>query len=150
MTTEIKTNPRFDKLTNRDISTNYREGEYWFMRSNFMGAFAYWVVSQSPYHAPDISAALTAFGEYVDDRVKKGMPEKFTYDELSSFISEEKLEAIPEIEALNHPKISTEAGYMNRHKRTGRMDPDYDFIGLSALARNVFFMLLRESITQRG
>lgn len=133
------------KLTNRDISENHRDGEYWFMRGDFLGAFAYWVVKQSPYGTPDITAALTAFGKYVSERVKLGMPEQFTYDELSDFISEKIFESIPEIEALNHPKVSSGAGYENRHRK---MHPDYDFIDLGALARNVFYMILRESITQ--
>jgi len=133
------------KLTNRDISENHRDGEYWFMRSNLLGAFAYWVVAQSPYDAPDISLALTAFGEYVSERVADGMPEKFTYDELSDFISDKVFESIPEIEALNHPRVSSGPGYENRHQK---MHPDYDFIDLGALARNVFYMILRESITQ--
>ena len=30
---EIETNDRFDRLTNLDISTHYRDREYWFMRS---------------------------------------------------------------------------------------------------------------------
>lgn len=128
------------KLTNRDISENHRKGEYWFMRGDFLGAFAYWVVKQSPYDTPDILSALQAFGSYVSKRIADGQPEKFTYDELSDFISEKVFESIPEIEVLNYPKISS-----GRHKK---MHPDYDFIDLGALARNVFYMILRESITQ--
>lgn len=115
------------------------------MRSDFLGAFAYWVVSQSPYDTPDILSPLQAFGAYVSERVADGLPKKFTYDELSDFISEKVFESIPEIEALNHPKVSSGAGYENRHTK---MHPDYDFIDLGALARNMFYMILRQSITQ--
>ncbi len=147
MNTQIETNPPPHKLTNRDISTYHRGDEYYFMRSDFLGAFAHWVVVQSPYDAPDMAAALAAFAEYVGKRVQSGMPEKFTYDDLSEFISDKVFESISEIEALNHPRVSSGPGYENRHKK---MHPDYDFIGLGALARNVFYMILRESITQRG
>lgn len=133
------------KLTNKDISEQYRTGEYWFMRSDFLGAFAYWAVAQSPYDVPDISLALSAFGNYVSKKVKDGIPEKFTYEELSDFIDEDKFEAIPEIEKLNHPLISSGEGYANRHKT---WHADYDFIDLGALARNIFYMLLRGKITE--
>ena len=142
---EIKTNERFDRLTNLDISTHYRGNDYYFMRNDFLGAFAYWVVSQSPYDTPDITKALEAFGGYVNEKIKDGIPKRFTYDELRRFINEDIFESIPEIEKLNHPKANVGVGYENRHKNP---HPDYDFIDLGALARNVFFMLLRESITQ--
>ena len=136
---------RFDRLTNRDISIYYRDREYWYMRSDFLGAFAYWVVAQSPYDTPDITSALEAFGEYVSKRIADGEAEKFTYNDLSQFISDAVFESIPEIEKLNHPKVSSGSGYDNRHSEP---HPDYDFIDLGALARNVFYMLLREAITQ--
>ena len=142
---EITTNERFDRLTNLDISTHYRNLECYLMRSDFLGAFAYWAVAQSPYDAPDITKALKAFEKYVAAKIQDGMPEKFTYAELQEFIHEDIFESIPEIEALNHPRISTGAGYANRHNEP---HPDYDFISLGALAKNVFYMLLREEITQ--
>ena len=133
------------KLTNLDISQNYRDGEYWFMRSDFMGAFACWVVKQSPYAAPDISSPLSAFCGYLGFIFPDNLPKKFTYDELAKIIHEDTFGAIPGIMALNKPKVSTGNGYNNRHSEP---HPDYDFIDLSALARNIFFMMLRESITQ--
>jgi len=144
---EITTNERFDKLTNLDISTHYRDREYYFMRSDFMGAFAYWAVSQSPYDSPDITKALEAFSSYVSKKIKDGIPEKFTYDELSEFINEDVFTQIPEIEKLNHPKINA-GRTINFCSRYNKIKPDYDFIDLGALARNVFYMLLREYITR--
>jgi len=134
------------KLTNLDISTNYRDKEYWFMRSNFLGAFAYWAVAQSPYDAPDITPALKAFSEYIGNRIKENIPEKFTYEQLQEFINEKIFEGIPEIEKLNHPKIDI-GQTINFCGRDFKPKADYDFVDLSALARNIFFMLLRESIT---
>ena len=134
------------RLTNLDISTNYRDREYWFMRSDFLGAFAYWVVAQSPYDTPDIMPALKAFGEYIALRIRDGIPEKFTYAELQEFINEKVFESIPEIKKLNHPKIDV-GQKINFCDRYSKPKPDYDFIDLGALARNIFFMLMRESIT---
>ena len=146
----IETNDRFDKLTNLDISTHYRDREYWLMKSDFMAAFAYWVVSQSPYNAPDISPALKAFEKYIDVFViKKGrhLPHKFNYETLGALLGDDVFETIPDIEVLNHPKIDTGAEilFVSRYSSP---KPDYDFIDLGALSRNVFYMILRENITQ--
>ena len=141
-----KTNDRFDRLTNLDIVTRYREKEFWFMLSDFVGAFAYWATTQSPYKILDI-AALKAFKEYILELYPKinEMPEMFTYKELSKIITEDVFEGIPEIELLNNPKVSSGEGYSKRHTT---WHPDYDFIDLGALARNIFYMMCREYITQ--
>ena len=144
---EITTNERFDRLTNLDISTYYRDREYWLMKNNFLGAFAYWVVAQSPYDTPGINPALGAFNKYISVQVGNVHPVKFTYDELSAFINEDIFESIPEIEALNHPKIDNGQRYVFVD-RYSTPEADYDFIDLGALARNIFYMLLREQITQ--
>ena len=140
--TTISTNDRFDKLTNFDISTHYREREYWFMRSSVLASFAYWVVYQSPYDTPDITSALNAFGVYVAGEIEDGEVKRFTYDELREFINEDVFESIPEIEKLNHPKIDTGVRF-NICTRYEKPKADYDFIDLDALARNVTFMLFR-------
>lgn len=129
------------KLTNKDIAENYRDKKYLLMRSDLLGAFVYWIIIQSPYDTPDITEALIAFNKYISKRFKDNIPEIFTYDELGKFINEDIFEAIPEIEKLNHPKIER-VSYNEPH------NPDHDFIDLSALARNIFFMLLREYITE--
>ena len=142
---KIKTNKRFDKLTNLDISTHYKDKEYWFMRSDFIGAFAYWVVVQSPYDAPYFTQALKAFEKYVSSHIEDGIPKQFTYSELSEFINEDVFAAIPEINILNRPLVSSGQAYDNRHNEP---HPAFDFIDLGALARNMFYMILRENITQ--
>ena len=134
------------RLTNLDISTNYRDNKFWLMRSDFLGAFAYWAVVQSPYDSPEITPALQAFSAYVGNRIKENVPEQFTYTELQEFINEKVFESIPEIEKLNHPKIDV-GQTINFCNRYSKPKPDYDFIDLGALARNIFFMLMRESIT---
>ena len=144
---ELKTNDRFDKLTNLDISTHYRDKEYWLMKSDFMGAFSYWVVVQSPYDTPDISSPLSAFSGYLSFIFPDNLSRKFTYDELSNLISEDIFESIPAINKLNKPKIDNGSDILF----TSRYDtpkPDHDFIDLCALARNVFYMILRQNITE--
>ena len=133
------------RLTNLDITTNYKDKEFWFMRSDFLGAFAYWAVAQSPYDTPDITPALKAFNDYISGKIQSN-PVKFTYSELQEFINEKVFESIPEIEKLNHPKIDV-GQKINFCDRYSQPKPDYDFIDLGALARNIFFMLMRESIT---
>ena len=142
------------RLTNNDISIQHKDRPYWIMRSDILSAFAYWVVKQSPYHTPDISAALIAFNKYLDKAFKypedttsphNEMPREFSYEELNALIHEDVFEKIQEIEILNHPKISEGEEYNNRHNVYGA---DFDFIDLGALARNIFYMVLREIITQ--
>lgn len=135
------------KLTNKDIHEKFRLSEFYFMRSDFMGAFAYWVVAQSPYEAPDITKPLMAFSEYISTEIDRTIPTKLTYQALAKIIHEDIFESIPEIEKLNHPKISSGVLYTNRYSQHP-MNPDFDFIDLGALARNVFYMLLRKQITQ--
>lgn len=146
---KIETNERFDRLTNLDISTHYRDREFWLMRYDFLAAFAYWVVAQSPYDVPDIKAALTEFSEYVGKKIKADDAVKFTYDDISEFITEDVFVSIPEILALN--VCRAEDGSKARYRfvtRYSKPDPDYGFIDLGALARNVKFMIMREKITQ--
>ena len=134
------------ELTNLDISTHYKDKNFYFMRSDFMGAFAYWSVKISPYNDPDISSPLSAFSRYLSFVFPDNLPKKFTYDELREIVNEKVFEEIPAIRALNEPKISSGEGYNNRYDNP---HPDYDFIDLGALARNIFFMLIRESIIER-
>lgn len=138
---------RFDRLTNLDIATHYQDREYYFMRSDFLGAFSYWAVAQSPYDTPDITDALKAFGTYVAKKIKDGIPERFTYNKLAEFISKDVFESIPAIEKLNHAKIE-KYGFIASSSRFHKTKPDYDYIDLGALAKNIFYMLLRENITQ--
>lgn len=143
---EAEQRVKHHKLTNLDISTHYQGESFCFMKSNVVAAFAYWVVAQSPYQTPDIDEALKAFEIHLREPFPRAeMPETFSYEGLKTWINEDNFASIPEILALNVPKINAGAGYENRHSEP---HPDYDFIDLGALARNIFYMLLRESITQ--
>jgi len=48
---------------------------------------------------------------------------------------------------LSHVKHRVGAG-VSQKPSVATVKPDYDYIDLGALARNMFYMLLRESITQ--
>lgn len=142
------TNEKVFSLHNNEISATYKNHEFYLMKSELLGAFAYWAVSQSPYDTPDITKALKGFDRYLsikfdtEDAVKK-----FTYKELSEYITEDVFESISEIEVLNHAKIE-QKGFTPSRSRYHKTKPDYDFIDLGALARNVFYMICRTQITQ--
>ena len=118
------------KLTNRDISQNYRDVKLWLMPSDFLGAFAYWVTALTNNDTYKVDAALNAFKDHVNsffDNVL--MPQQFTYKQTQEVVNEEVFKNIPEIMQLN------------------KMKPD--FIDLSALERNVFYMVLRQEIAEQ-
>jgi len=126
----IKTNDRFDRLTNLDISTHYRDIRFYALPSQFLGAFAYWVTAQNPNETLiDILPSLEAFKRHILNSFENPViPEKFSFGGLRQLINAEVFESIPEILALN------------------KLKPD--FIDLYALARNIFYMILRQHITQ--
>ncbi len=132
------------ELTNLKISTDYSAIEVWLMRKDFTAMFAYCVVELSPYEVPDIRVALAEFNDYVTLLMGGETCKKFEYEKLHEFISEQVLENIPAVLDLNEPKVNFGPGYMNRHKVP---HPDYDFIDLGALARNIFYGMVREQIT---
>ena len=127
---KIKTNDRFDRLCNLDISTHYREIEVWLFPSSFLSALAYWIVAQNPNKSLiDLNPALLAYKNKIIDKWEKvTISKKFTYNEVSESTSENLFESIPEILVLSELRP--------------------DFIDLGALSRNIFYMILREYITQ--
>lgn len=131
------------RLTNLDISNDYRDVEMWLMRGDFTGMFARWVVEQSPYEVPDFREALTQFNGYITEVMAGETCKLFTYDELSAVISDEQLEKIPAVLALNVAKIGSGPAFVDRHSKP---HPDFDFIDLGALARNIFYSMVRSYI----
>jgi hypothetical protein len=100
------------------------------------GALAHWAVRQSPYTAPDnLGTAVEQFME----KWPHGDYAALSSGELALAIKE-TIEHCPLILAWNNPKIE---GVVNPELGvavTSRFDtikPDYDFIDLGALARNV-------------
>lgn len=127
--TVIETNDRFDRLTNLDIKTHYRDIEIYCMPSSFVGAFAYWAHAQNEgVELLKIANAILDFNKYVLTFFENPkIPVKFSYSELSATISEEEFQSIPGVLEI--------------------MEGD-NFICCGALVRNVFYMILREHITQ--
>ena len=118
------------KLTNRDISHNFRDIKLWLMPSDFLGAFAYWVAAQNPNNTFMVDKSLKALFKHVKPEFGNlEIPEMFTYEKLSRVISENAFKNIPDILALNEMKP--------------------DFIDLGALARNIFYMIIRITIQEQ-
>jgi hypothetical protein len=116
-------------LTNRDISENFRDVELYLMINNFKSAFAYWAISQNPFGSKGVEKAVNAYEKFLKRTFrKKDEVVKMNYEEIQDFVSEDTFFSIPEIAELNQTKD--------------------DFICLGALSRNVFYMILREQITQ--
>lgn len=118
-------------LYNREINENHRNEKFYLMLSDFTGAMAYWLASNQHRAKIDIDKPLKAFSKYLQQKYFKthNTVKEFNYEQLNTLISEDVFIAIPELLELNQI-------------------PSKDFYDLGALARNVFYMLCREKITQ--
>ena len=121
------------KLTNQDISANFGDIKMHLMLNDFRGAMAYWLASQQINTSIKIGIdkPLNAFTKYMQQKYFKTESSviEFTYEQLKNLVSEDVFIAIPELMELN--------------EIDGK-----DFYDLGALSRNVFYMILREQITQ--
>ena len=121
------------KLTNQDISANFGDIKIHLMLNDFRGAMAYWLASQQINTSIKIGIdkPLNAFTKYMQQKYFKTESSviEFTYEQLKNLVSEDVFIAIPELMELNEIE--------------GK-----DFYDLGALSRNVFYMILREQITQ--
>ena len=136
-------------LTNRDISEQYRDTEFYLMKGELLGTLASWLIRQSPYDTPNITKALKGYDKFLS--VKFDTDEKvvcFKYEELSKYISDDVFESIPEIEIFNHSKKDAGKGFIASSSRFHKTKADYDFVDLGALSRNVFYDICRSHITQ--
>lgn len=118
-------------LSNIEIYENFNNEIFYLMIGDFVGAFAYHVAELKHKSKVDIEKPLNAWINFlqkkyfcIDEHV-----ESFTFEQLSKLITEDLFIAIPEIYELNQIESK-------------------DFYDLSALARNVFYMICREKITQ--
>ena len=121
------------KLTNQDISANFGDIKMHLMLNDFRGAMAYWLASQQINTSIKIGIdkPLNAFTKYMQQKYFKTESSviEFTCEQLKNLVSEDVFIAIPELMELNEIE--------------GK-----DFYDLGALSRNVFYMILREQITQ--
>ena len=134
------------KLYNIDISEKYQKKEFFLMQKDFMSAFSYWVVFQSPYASPDITEPLKGFHGYISEKIGEDEVKKMMQKDIWDIINEKAFENIPEIERLNHAKIERK-GFIASSSRYHRTKPEYDYIDLTALASNIGYMIMREKIT---
>ena len=121
------------ELTNQDISANFGDIKMHLMLNDFRGAMAYWLASQQINTSIKIGIdkPLNAFTKYMQQKYFKTESSviEFTCEQLKNLVSEDVFIAIPELMELNEIE--------------GK-----DFYDLGALSRNVFYMILREQITQ--
>lgn len=119
------------KLTNLDISQNYSKSKFYLSLYDFKGAFAYWATVQNNNGTYGIvSDAIQAYTKFLQSLcfVTKDTIIEMDFELIKNLTKEDIFVNIPEILALN------------------QMKPD--FIDLGALSRNVFYHILRQSITQ--
>lgn len=118
------------KLTNKDISEQYSDSEFYIMKSELLGSFAYWITYLNPNIEIVSNEPIKAYDIYLKQKYfeKKDTVKKFTYSELNDFINADIFIGIPEIMALNEIKP--------------------DFISLGALSKNMFYSICRDHITQ--
>jgi hypothetical protein len=136
------------RLTNRDISEQYNKAEFYLMKKGILGMFASWLVQQSSYDTPDITEAVKAYNDFLSIKFnEEEKVVKFTYKELSEYISSDVFGSIPEIEKFNNPKIDNGQTF-STCSRLHKPKADYDFVSLEALSRNIFYGICREHITQ--
>jgi len=133
------------KLTNRSISENYGDRKYYLSKKDFLSAFAYWVIQQSPYDTPDIKYALNDFNIFLDVMFGREKYKEYSLNDLNVLITEDVFENLTHIEKLNHPKIDNGKSIMFID-RYSKPNPDYDFIDLGALAHNIKYMIIRECV----
>ena len=121
-----------------DIEWNSKK---WIFKDNITGAFAKWAIGQSPYACPDnlekVVNYLDACLEREIDWDRNGMAElslcdinKLLYDILYE-------QGIIYFDDWNKTKKDWRKTEFNSIREAKEKDPDYDFIDLDALLRNV-------------
>lgn len=118
-------------------------------RGQFLGTFAKYAVSQSPYPRPDnLELVIDRLNENVNnwfDNAPMGVAEFDNRQQLENVLAT-NTELIPEFQAWNDTKNSgneAELHFVSRYDAPG--NPDDDFIDLEALWRNVAVEIERES-----
>lgn len=119
---------------------------HWFSIDYITGAFAMWAIRQSPYVVPygleqsvsDMAALLRENAVFTDDM------SELSIDEIETVLCE-CFDKMPIVLAWNNPKSGVPKPFCE-YAHTGSYDPDYDFIDLDALARNISHTLIMEQL----
>lgn len=117
--------------------------------NQLLGHTAMWAVRQSPYVCPDnMTQALAALEDNLSqhfERLLNGFKLlRITHRNLHTML-EEAFTDIPEILSWNNPKKEQKSPLDGRDKH-GLILPEYDFIDLYALARNIANSTIEESV----
>ncbi len=114
------------------------DGEMLLSIKDITGALSMWAVKQSPYSCPEkIEEAVEALGKRLaTDLEFSEIFTRITIENLRQYLCE-TFEKLPEIARWNEPKIQTGALFQGSCSMYHTAKPDYDFIDLGALARNV-------------
>ena len=116
----------------------------WMFLHMVSGHIAMWAVRQSPYHWPDgLQDVLSAFSRAVRaaDAVDQHDMLETTPAGLERLMAQ-CLTPQPLVQAWNAPKIGNHTlVFVDRYSQPA---PDYDFIDLDALTRNVTMSVFRE------
>lgn len=120
------------KLTNLDISKQYKDLIIYAMKHEFIGAFACWVIRQNE-EGQDLNLcfkAVEAYSKWLKAKFpSSGTIKKLNTKQVQNLTSVKVFESIPEILALNQIEGN-------------------GMVALGALSNNVYFQILREHITQ--
>lgn len=121
--------------------------KFLFSKKDILSGVAKWGVAQSPYHRPD-------FLEIVLDKLNNKISEffqdennyflKMSYQEIKDFVFKHTT-SIPEFLEWNEPKKSAGENFIASSSRFHTTKPEYDYIDLHALSRNVANDILWES-----
>ena len=135
------------KLTNLMVAEHFQHIEFYIFKKEILAEFLYWATLQSPYTLPYLTLKSRALNEYLEPHFDDNddIPQKFTYEKLNDLISRSALLSIPHIRKLNEPRISSGTEYENRYE-TESKNPDFDFISIGALSRNMFFSIIKRHI----
>ncbi|MDB5556979.1 MAG: hypothetical protein JWL86_6963 [Rhizobium sp.] len=114
--------------------------ELYVMKSQLLGVFAKYAVSQSPYDCPDnLELVISELSKGIDSQFKNAplgvakFPNWQTLEEILGLV----LATIPEYVAWNDRKNGNDAPLHFTSRYDTGSNPDDDFIDLDALQRNV-------------
>lgn len=113
-----------------------KEKTFYFSKNDILSGIAKWGVAQSPYHRPaNLEVVLDKLNKKLTPLFKRNKFnwKKMSYEKIKEFIFKHAT-SIPEFVAWNEPKLTGWSGYVTGHSD---IKPDYDFIDLHALVRNV-------------
>jgi len=141
----------YDRLA--DDPEWYTKKDMWTFRDYIVGAFAKWACRQSPYGCPE---HLTEVCGYLNESLKtyfkwetRGM-EELSLCEISKALHDILMDQnITYFDQWNKSKKGKPSNITFTCSQEGSMDPDYDFIDLYALLRNVCIDIRQERRAER-